>query len=182
MYIHITLSFHWCSYLEWLAGSPQQGQSPWSNMGLSASLRDTAVLVTICNMSQVYNSSCPLDPAYDFSLWSLCFQSPYPKSQHYKDHPWQLKCIYSDAHVIPELRTIKTSNSPHFHTSIPHLRRKVHVANLLFFFLPHRGSSWVHVAVMAQCAAPTSPASFAGSAREAPGAVSSATSNTKCWP
>ncbi len=45
-----------------------------------------------------------------------------------------------------------------------------------------RGSCWAHAAVTAPCAVPTSPVWFAGSAREAPGAVSSATSSTMSWP
>ncbi len=45
-----------------------------------------------------------------------------------------------------------------------------------------RGSCWAHAAVTAPCAVLTSPVWFAGSAREAPGAVSSATSSTMSWP
>lgn len=49
-------------------------------------------------------------------------------------------------------------------------------------FVSCRGSCWARVAVPALCAAHTSPALSAGSVREAPGAVSCATSSTRFWP
>lgn len=49
-------------------------------------------------------------------------------------------------------------------------------------FVSCRGSCWALVAVMALCAVLTSPALSAGSVKEAPGAVSSATLSTRSWP
>lgn len=53
---------------------------------------------------------------------------------------------------------------------------------LFFPCLLCRGSCWAPAGVMALCVAPISLVSFVGLAREAHGAVSSATSSIRSWP